>query len=152
MRILLLSVLFALGGLEVAAAADDLTCSGKPRSEYSLAGSAGNNMFDPPPGNEATQIDVGFHLTSLSDIDVISSRFRFEGYAVFEWCDPRQAFDETTEGRSTHVVFGEKSPDGYADLWIPDVTVANSFGGTSNTSRRTEIAADGTVRVSGIFS
>ena len=152
MRILLLSVLFALGGLQVAAAADDLTCSGKPRSDYSLASSAGNNMFDPPPGSGATQIDVGFHLTSLSDIDVISSRFRFEGYAVFEWCDPRQAFDETTEGRSTHVVFGKKSPDGYADLWIPDVTVANSFGGTSNTSRRTEIAADGTVRVSGIFS
>jgi len=152
MRILFISVLLALGAPEVTAAADDLTCSGKPRSDYSLANSAGNNMFDPPPGNEATQIDVGFHLTSLSDIDVISSRFRFEGYAVFEWCDPRQAFDETIEGRSTHVVFGEKTQDSIKDLWIPDVAVADSFGGTSNTSRRTEIAADGTVQLSGIFS
>ncbi len=152
MRILFLSILFVLGFPDIAAAADDMTCSGMPRSEYALSGSNNNNSLDPPPGGNATVIDVGFHLDSLSDIDVIGSRFRFEGYVEFAWCDPRQAFDAKTVGRTERVLFGDKSFDNDLDLWIPDVELANSIGAVSNSARRIEIGADGTVRLSGVFS
>jgi len=151
MRILILSILFVLGFPEIATAADELTCSGKPRSEYALSGSNSNKSLDPPPGSDATKIDVGFHLVSLSDIDVIGSRFRFEGYVEFAWCDPRQAFDADTEGRSERVFFGDNALDKNGDLWIPDVELANNIGAISNSARRIEIGADGTVRLSGFF-
>jgi hypothetical protein len=152
MRIFILSILFIVAFPEIATAADELTCSGMLRSEYVSSGSNGSNSFDPPPGSGATQIDVGFHLTSLSDIDVIGSRFRFEGYAEFAWCDPRQAFDASTEGRTERVLFGETAHDSNGDLWIPDIELANSIGEVATTARRTEISADGTVRLSGFFN
>ncbi len=152
MRIFILSILLVIGFPEVATAADELTCSGKPRSEYASSGLSGSNSFDPPPGSGATQIHVGFHLTSLSDIDVIRSRFRFEGYAEFVWCDPRQAFDASTEGREERVFFGDTARDSGGDLWIPDVELANSIGAVSNTAGRIEVGADGTVRFSGFFN
>ena len=152
MRIFVLSIFLVCGLPQIAAAADDLTCSGKPRSEYTLSGSDSSISLDPPPGSGATQIDVGFHLISLSDIDVIRSRFRFEGYAEFEWCDPRQAFDASTEGRSKRVLFGDKALDIKDELWIPDLELADSIGDVANTARSTEVSADGTVRVSGFFN
>ena len=152
MRIFVLSIILVCGFPQIAAAADDITCSGKPRSEYAMSGSNSDNSLDPPPGSGATQIDVGFHLISLSDIDVIGSRFRFEGYAEFEWCDPRQAFDASTEGRSKRALFGDKALTNIDDLWIPDLKLANSVGAVTNTARRMEVSADGTVRVSGFFN
>lgn len=154
MRILALSILFVVAVPEYATAADEITCSGKLRSEYAASGLSGSNLFDPPPGSGATQIDVGFNLTSLSDIDVIRSRFRFEGYAEFVWCDPRQAFDASSEGRTERVFFGETARDSNhnGELWIPDIELADSIGAVSNTARRIEVGADGTVRLSGIFN
>ena len=152
MRIVFLSILFIFGFTDIAAAADELTCSGKPLSAYALPGSDSHNSFDRPPGDGATQIDIGFHLVSLSDIDVIGSRFRFEGYAEFAWCDPRQAFDAGLEGRSQRVFFGENARDSFENLWIPDVKIANSIGTPSSTAQRIDVGADGTVRLSGFFN
>ena len=152
MRIVFLSILFIFGLTDFAVAADELTCSGKPLSAYALPGSGGNNSFDAPPGVGATQIDIGFHLVSLSDIDVIGSRFRFEGYAEFAWCDPRQAFDASLEGRSQRVFFGDTARDNFENLWIPDIGLANGIGATSNTARRIDVSADGSVRLSGFFN
>ena len=152
MRILFLPVFFIFGLQDITKAADDAICNGEPGSDYSLSESPGNNTFDPPPGNGATQIDVGFHLLSLSDIDVIHSRFRFEIYAEFEWCDPRMAFDESTEGKPSRLVFGDTAKEMGKDMWIPDIAVADSIGATTSTARRMEIRADGSVRISGFFS
>lgn len=138
--------------LPVAAGADVLSCDGNPRLDVSSAEPNGSVAFDPPPGSGATRIGVGFHLISLSDIDVIDSRFRFEGYAVFEWCDPRQAFDESTDGRSTYVVFGDKADEEAQNIWIPDVAIASSIGEASSTSRQIEVSSDGAIKVSGFFS
>jgi hypothetical protein len=152
MRILFLPVIFVFGLQDITKAADDVICTGRPGSDYSLSEPPGNDTFDPPPGNGATQIDIGFHLLSLSDVDVIHSRFRFEGYAEFEWCDPRQAFDEDIEGKPSLLFFGDAAKEAGKDMWIPDISVADSIGAATSTARRMEIRADGTVRISGFFS
>lgn len=151
MRILILSVFLVFGLQEATEAANNLTCNGQARIDSSLSTSNGNNKFDPPPGNDATLIDVGFHLLSLSDIDVIHSRFRFEIYAEFEWCDPRMAFDERIEGKPSRLFYGDTAKDKLEGMWIPDLEVADSIGDTESTAQRIEIRADGTVLISGFF-
>jgi hypothetical protein len=151
MRILILSLLFIFSLNNAVAVEGDLACNGHPRSDYKRVESNGNSVFDPPPGEGPTQIDVGFHMISLADIDVIRSRFRFKGYVEFEWCDSRQAFDESLEGKASRLYFGGAAKDKNRQMWIPDLAIADSIGTIANTARRLEVRADGTVRISGYF-
>jgi len=150
MRILALSTLLVFPFHDAVAA--ELACDGNPRNEQSTIQSVGSNSIDPPPGDSATVIDIGVQLMALSDIDVIRSRFAFEGYAVFTWCDPRQAFDASVEERPSKVFFGDKATGDYANIWIPDVSIANSTGKAVSTARRLEIHSDGTIQLSGFFN
>ena len=147
-----LSLVLVLAANDVMATGSDIACNGESKSTYEVSEFNSNKVFDPPPGNGATPIDVGFHLMSLSDIDVIGSRFRFEGFAQFSWCDSRLAFDEDAEGRSTRLFFGDPARDAGKTMWIPDIAIANSIGTASSTARRMAIDSDGSVRISGIFS
>lgn len=138
------------GLISTAASASELACDGTPKMATLAPDEAHDRKFDPPKGDRPVSIDVGLQVLALSDIDFIASRFRFEGYADFEWCDPRQAYDANSAGRSSRVYFGEKvAPD---DLWFPDVSIANSVGATEVTERRIEIRSDGTVRISALFN
>jgi len=132
------------------AAANELACDGKPKSSVPIPSPGANQKYDPPPGIGPTQIDIGFQLLALSDIDFIASRFRVEGYGDFVWCDPRQAFDAIGEERDTRVFFGEGN--GPEDLWIADVSVANTVGDTVVTDRRLEVRSDGRIRISAFFN
>ncbi len=152
MRTFFLILVFVFGAFENSAAASDIACNEKPRGDYSQIEASESESFDPPPGDGPTPIDIGFHLISLSDIDVISGRFRFEGYAEFRWCDPRLAFDEESEGRSTHVFFSADAMKARSRMWIPDISIADSIGSADNKAQRVEVRSDGTVRITGFFS
>ena len=133
-----------------AASADDLLCDGTPRAEGNTAADTMNRKITPPPGNKPTPVSIGLYLTKLTDIDELNSRFRFEAYARFEWCDPREAFDAKVEGSATRQVLVD--PRQYVKLWTPDLSIANGIGEPNVTKSMIEIWADGRVRTSGYFN
>jgi len=146
-----LAILLLLAGIQgTGAATNDLACDGTPKAGALAAFADTNRKYEPPPTDGPTQVEIGFQVLALSDIDFIGGRFRFEGYGDFVWCDPRQAFDEAAEGREMRVYYGEGT--GPEDLWIADVSVANAVGATEVTERRLEIRSDGTIRISAFFN
>jgi hypothetical protein len=132
------------------AIAEELLCDGTPRAEGNTAADTLNRKITPPPGNKPTPVSIGLYLTKLTDIDEFNSRFRFEAYARFEWCDPREAFDAEAEGSDMRQVLVD--PRKYVQLWTPDLSIANGIGEPNVTKSMIEIWADGRVRISGYFN
>jgi hypothetical protein len=138
--------------LLLAGSAADATvqaCDGSTIRKDALRAADAPAPMDPPSSGSPTVIEASIQITELRDIDVIGSRFGFEGYADFRWCDPRTAFDAEVEGRDVRRYFG--TTDDFP-MWRSDLSVANGVGAMEVTRRLIEIHADGRVRVSGYFN
>jgi hypothetical protein len=94
-------------------------------------------------------VEVNLQITDLSQIDELTSSFRFEGYADFNWCDARFAFDADAEGTYVRRQLGSTTPNTF---WNVEMRVANGLGATDVTRRLIEIKADGSIRATGLFS
>lgn len=103
----------------------------------------------PPSNAEPMPVEINLQITELDNIDERNSQFRFEGYGDFRWCDPRMAFDATTEGQKVRRYFGL---NGDIPYWNVNLTIANSIGAIEVTRRLIEIHSDGNIRVSGYFN
>jgi hypothetical protein len=88
-------------------------------------------------------------ITDLSDIDEVTSSFRFEGAADFRFCDPRSAFDAAAAGRETLHFLGMHVDD---PIWNVELHIANGVGAVEVTRRLIEIDADGSIRLTGYFN
>lgn len=94
-------------------------------------------------------ISVGLQIKELSAIDERTSSFRFEGYGIFKYCDPRLAFDPVAEGKQTRRYVGMNIDD---PIWNVKLHVANGIGSAEVTQRLIVIDADGSIRLFGYFN
>jgi len=139
--------IFLVAPLAVSA---DLTCAGTPRASRDAESVTNRKMLEPPQTNQPTMVDISIYLTNLTDIDTINSRFRFEAYAEFGWCDPREAFDADATGTDIRRILGEQLKD--SPFWTPDLSIANGIGDVQVTESLTEIHSDGRIRARGYFN
>jgi hypothetical protein len=94
-RFLAGAVLFiGIAALPALVRAGDVRCEKIPETSTST----GPSIFQPPTRNGPTLVDVAFRIDEITGIDVRNSRFQFQAYADFSWCDPRLAFDPVDEG------------------------------------------------------
>ena len=146
---ILVSLISSLLLSSSAAQATEQACDGSPIRPGALRAADAPVPTHPPSGKRPIVIDVSLQITELRDIDVIGSRFAFEGYGDFRWCDPRAAFDAAAEGQDVRRFFGTSQE---APIWRMDLSVANGVGAMQVTRRLIEIRADGSIRVSGYFN
>ena len=141
--------LLLLTGAVTGAGAAERACDGSPIPSGTLHAADAPVPTTPPSTDGPTTVEINLQITELSDIDVLKSRFRFEGYGDFRWCDPRSAFDAEAEGRDVRRHFGMS---GRYPVWSTDLSVANGVGAFEVTRRLIEIHSDGSIRVSGYFN
>ena len=131
------------------AGAANRACDGSPIRLERLRAADAPVPTVPPSTTRPIPVEITLQITELSDIDELKSRFRFEGYGDFRWCDPRSAFDPEVEGADVRRHFGTA---GGNPFWNVDLTVANGVGAPEVTKRLVEIHSDGRIRVSGYFN
>ena len=131
------------------AIAAEVACDGSPIPLGKRSGSAELVSRPPPPEALPIGVEINLQITELSQIDELSSSFRFEGYADFKWCDARFAFDADVEGTDVRRQLGSTIPDTF---WNVELRIANGLGATDVTRRLVEIRADGSIRATGLFN
>jgi hypothetical protein len=145
-----ISLLIGLFLIAPFALSEELTCDGTPRVTKD-AGTIGNESRTiPPQTDRPTVVDIGMYLTELTDIDELSSRFRFEAYGEFKWCDPRMAFDADAAGTNVQHIIGIRQKN--LPFWTPNLRIANGVGSAQVTESLVEIRADGLIRNTGYFN
>ena len=114
----------------------------------SLPAGGGPAKLAPPAS--PTVLSVGFEILELTDVDIVRGRFSFESWVVFQWCDPRLAFDPAQGEAPERILRGEAALLHMDTSWQPDLNTTN--GTVEVTKRILRIARDGTVRLEGLFN
>jgi hypothetical protein len=114
----------------------------------SMRGSAGRSITAPPNPNGPTTVGVGFFVHDIRGIDPVRNEFQFRGHVRVLWCDPRQAFDPTIEGKAELVITGAKVEDKFKEMWAPSGYPVNKLGELTFSERVLRIRPDGTIEQS----
>lgn len=97
---------------------------------WALAASAGEPfLLGPPPGGGPVDVEVGFRLAEVNDIDEENETFEFGGVLTLKWHDERQAFDPAEFGVDEKVYQGNFQFNEVFTGWWPQLVLSNQSGG-----------------------
>jgi hypothetical protein len=106
--------------------------------------SAPSDSLSPPA--RPTNVEAGFYVTELRDIDEVTDSFRFRGAVRIHWCDPRLAFDPEKAGTRERIWVGDAASVKLANIWYPRGFPVNRAGDFEVSERILRIRHDGAVR------
>jgi len=117
----------------------------------------------PPPGKEPLEVQMGFNLVDITDVNEKEETIDFEGAIYLEWTDPRLAYAPADAGmkkdwspgdysRAPRKIFiGEFKVNESFEGWRPHVVIPNGIGNRITTNMAISIWPDGHVAYSEAF-
>lgn len=97
-----------------------------------------------PPKKKPVEVSVGLHISNLADINQASETFTVAGYLLYNWNDPRLAYNPKTAGTTSKAIKLD-------DIWHPNLEMVN-FKTSEASDTTVDIAPDGTVTAQERFS
>ncbi len=97
-----------------------------------------------PPKKQPVEVSVGLHISNLADINQATETFAVAGYLLYNWNDPRLAYNAKTAGTTTKA-------SKLDDIWHPNLEMVN-FKSSEASDTTVDIAPDGTVTAQERFS
>ncbi len=97
-----------------------------------------------PPQKQPVEVSIGLHISNLADINQASETFAVAGYLLYNWNDPRLAYNPKTAGTTSKA-------SKLDDIWHPNLEMVN-FKSSESSDISVDIAPDGTVTAQERFS
>jgi hypothetical protein len=100
----------------------------------------------PPPGPDPVEVEVGFFLVDVVDINADEQTFEFAATLSMRWQDSRLAFDPTDAGTQEKVYQGDYQ---FAEIfpgWWPQVVLRNESGRYERQGIVLRVSPEGTVQ------
>jgi hypothetical protein len=97
-----------------------------------------------PPKKQPVKVTVGLHISNLADINQASETFAVAGYLLYNWNDPRLAYNPKTEKTTSKA-------SKLDEIWHPNLEMVN-FKSSEASDTSVDIAPDGTVTAQERFS
>ena len=99
----------------------------------------------PPVAERPVQVDAGFYLTDIVEVDDEAKTIEFEGVLTLRWQDERQRFDPIEEGTSEKVFQGNYQFSELATGWWPQLYLRNESGQYERQAILLRIQSDGNI-------
>ena len=81
-----------------------------------------------PEKNSPVEVTVSFDLRDINHIDDEAETFEFTGVMKLSWHDPRQKFDQITEGTKEKIYQGNFQFNEVFNGWYPQLILVNESG------------------------
>jgi hypothetical protein len=85
-------------------------------------------LLSPPVAAGPVEVEVGFFLTDLNEIELHRHRIVMEGILTARWRDPRLTFDPAVEGVEEKFFQGDYQFSEVATGWWPQLVLVNGSG------------------------
>ncbi len=117
----------------------------------------------PPPSDGPLQVQIGFQLLNLTDVNEKEETIDIEGYIVLRWSDPRLAYDPAEEGLEgfvagdyarapARIYQGDFAVKEVFERWRPHVEVMNGHGSRDRYNMAVGVWPDGHVAYADYFA
>jgi hypothetical protein len=105
----------------------------------------------PPNSDGPTNLQIGFNVLGITDVDVVRGQFRARISVDFLWCDPRLADSVEASGTDVLRLTGSSVTEKLESIWNPNLSINNLIGSIDIGKREMTIRSDGLIEVHGIL-